>query len=134
MTAVGGPPPGAGFGRRLRKEDQRFVRGQGLAGDDGLYLRVGFGGEGVDGDDAGVRVRAPQHGPVQHAGQADVIDVVALAPDETGVFFAQHAPEANRVAGRAGRSLGRRHAGTSSRSVLGSEWEAAQRMARTMFS
>src|SRR6516162_293469 len=34
MTAVGGPPPGAGFGRRLRKEDQRFVRGQGCFLDD----------------------------------------------------------------------------------------------------
>src|ERR1700739_2857605 len=30
--ADGGPPPG--FGRRLRKEDQRFIRGQGLYVDD----------------------------------------------------------------------------------------------------
>jgi aerobic carbon-monoxide dehydrogenase large subunit len=33
MTAAGGPPP-AGFGRRLRKEDQRFIRGQGCFVDD----------------------------------------------------------------------------------------------------
>ena len=32
MTAIDGPP--AGFGRRLRKEDQRFVRGQGTYVDD----------------------------------------------------------------------------------------------------
>src|ERR1700689_2236106 len=37
MTAVDGPSPTqapAGFGRRLRKEDQRFVRGRGLYVDD----------------------------------------------------------------------------------------------------
>jgi len=34
MTAAAGPPPGAGFGRRLRKEDQRFIRGQGCFLDD----------------------------------------------------------------------------------------------------
>src|SRR3974390_3705488 len=34
MTAAGGPPPGAGFGRRLRKEDQRFIPGRGFFLDD----------------------------------------------------------------------------------------------------
>ncbi len=33
MTAPGAPPP-AGFGRMLRKEDQRFVRGKGIYVDD----------------------------------------------------------------------------------------------------
>src|SRR5580658_5038875 len=33
MTHADGSPP-AGFGRRLRKEDQRFIRGQGLYVDD----------------------------------------------------------------------------------------------------
>src|SRR5579862_2361387 len=32
--ADGSPGPGPGFGRRLRKEDQRFIRGQGLYVDD----------------------------------------------------------------------------------------------------
>ena len=44
--------------------------------------RQRLGGRGVDGEDLRVRVRAAQDRAVQHAGQVDVIDVVALAPDE----------------------------------------------------
>jgi len=42
-------------------------------------------------------VRAPQHSPMEHAGEVDVVDVVALSPDEAGIFFADHAAEADGV-------------------------------------
>src|SRR6185437_4761808 len=41
---------------------------------------------GVDGLDAGVRQRAAQDLHVQHAGQRDVVGVVALAADEPAVL------------------------------------------------
>ena len=63
-----------------------------------LHLRVRLGGGRVDGDDEGVRERAAQDRTVEHAGQVEIVDVVALAPQEPGVFLAQHAAEADRVA------------------------------------
>ncbi len=80
---------------------------------------MGLGGRGVDGHDAGVRVGAAQDGPVEHAGKLDVVEVVALAPQEPGVLLAQHAAEADGVARCAdGRlALGGGHAVTSSSSA-----------------
>jgi hypothetical protein len=95
--------------------------GQGLAGDDGPHLGVRLGGQGVDGQDPGVRVRAAQHRAVQHAGQAHVVDVVALAADEPLVLLAQHPAE---TPGHEVSPAARSEAGCS----------AAQRMDRTMFS
>ena len=70
--------------------------GEGLAGDHGVDLRVRLRGAGVDGGDAGVGQRAAQDRAVQHAGQHDVVDVLAPAPDETGVLLALHRPVAAR--------------------------------------
>jgi hypothetical protein len=56
-------------------------------------LSVGLGGQGVDGQDPGVRVRAAQHRAVQHAGQAHVVHEQALTADEPLVLLAQHPPE-----------------------------------------
>ena len=41
---------------------------------------------GVDGLDNGMGVRAAQESGVRHAGQLDVVNVLALSGDETGVF------------------------------------------------
>jgi hypothetical protein len=85
------------------------------AGDDGVHLRVRLGLGGVDRHDPRVRVRAAQDRAVEHAGQLDVVDVVAVAADEAHVLLAEHAPEPDRVAGCAGgnRSVGHAHALTS---------------------
>ena len=105
------------------------------AGDHRLDLGVGLGGRRVDRHDAGVGVGAAQDGAVEHAGQGDVVEVAALAPQEAGVLLAQHPAESDRVPRRAqgdgrGPRLGRRHAITPA--SVGCS--AAQRMARTMFS
>ncbi len=42
--------------------------------------------------------RTPQNRAVQHSGQLQVIDVMALTAYESGVFLAKHAAEANRAA------------------------------------
>ena len=84
-----------------------------------------------------MRERAAQDGAVEHAGQLDVVDVVALAAEEPDVLLAVHATEADRVAGGAqgdgaipqGRSLDGGHAVTS----LVAGWSAAQCTAATMF-
>src|SRR5690606_4727964 len=105
-------------------------------------------GRGVDRDDPGVGQGAAQDGPVQHPGKLDVVEVVALAPQEPGVLLAERAPEADGVAAlaeaRLARCRGARdggHAVTSSVSaapgastVVPSVWPAAQRTACTMFS
>ncbi len=51
---------------------------------------------GVDRVDLCVRVRAAQDRPVQHPGQADVIQVLAFAADEAGVLLPLQAAESNR--------------------------------------
>jgi hypothetical protein len=79
---------------------------------------------------------------VEHAGQDDVVDVVALAADEAGVLLAEHAAEPDRVGGRAGGlggrlgvRLGRRRwGGFGGGHRLAASCSAAQRVARTMFS
>jgi hypothetical protein len=85
---------GLGVHRQRRHPGEAQARER-LAGDHRLDLGVGLGGRGVDGDDAGVRERAAQHGPVQHAGQVDVVDVAALAAYEAGVLLALHPAEAD---------------------------------------
>ena len=54
-------------------------------------------GRGVDRDDPGVGVGAAQDRAVDHPGQADVVQVGALAADEAGVLLALEAPEADRA-------------------------------------
>src|SRR5690606_569429 len=74
-----------------------------------------LGGRGVDRGDAGVGERAAQDRPVQHAGELDVVEVAAPAPQEPGVLLAQHPAEADGVAGGAagggGAGLGVRPGG-----------------------
>jgi hypothetical protein len=84
------------------------------AGDHGLDLWMSLGRGSVDRDDLGVGVGAAQDRPVQHPGQVDVVDVVALAAHETDVFLAQHPPEPDRVPRGRHRHLGRRHDVTAS--------------------
>src|SRR6185503_5489804 len=46
----------------------------------------------VEGDDAGLRVRAAQHGHVEEAGQAEIVDEAAAARDEADVFLHRQRP------------------------------------------
>jgi hypothetical protein len=101
-------------------------RGQRLPGEDGLDLRVGLGREGIDGQDPRVRVRAAQHRSVEHAGQADVVHVQALAADEPLVLLAEPPAEPGWR-----RPVCVRHPG-SPRPVRSKS--AAQRTDLTMFS
>ena len=85
---------------------------------------------GVDREDLGVGVRAAQHRPMQHAGQADVVQVGALAADEPRVLLALEAAEADRALGAGGLDSG--HAAHASCLIAASR-SAAQRTALTMF-
>jgi hypothetical protein len=103
----------------LRRDDRRDV---------GVRERA----RGVDGDDARVRVRAAQDRAVDHAGQADVVQVGALAADEARVLLALQAAEADRALLRRAREvLDRRHPHASCR--VDASCSAAQRTAATMF-
>ena len=97
-------------------EDRLDVRGEGggpreleseqvLAGDDGEDLGVGEGVGGVDGDQPGVRHGGTQDGAVQHAGQDDVVQVVALAADKARIFLPLDPAEADRAVLVAGRRI-----------------------------
>ncbi len=81
-------------------------RHQVLAGDDGQHLRVGQRLGGVDRDQPGMGHGGAQDGTVQHAGQHDVVDVVALAADEPRVLLALDAAVPDRAVGVAGRRVG----------------------------
>ncbi len=76
---------------------------QGLAGDDRPDLRMRLSRARVDGDDAGVGMRAAQDGAVQHAGQPHVVGVVAAPPDEARVLLAVHGSVAHLPASAAHR-------------------------------
>ena len=115
--------------RRHPRQPERLEHG---AGDDRVHLRVRLGGGGVDRHDPGVRVRAAQDRAVQHAGQVDVVDVAALAADEADVLLAEHAAEADRVAGGAGGNCGIGHDAAPSVSLL--SLSAAHCTAWTMLS
>ena len=118
---------------RQRRHPRQLQRLQQLARDDRFDLGMCFGSAGVDRNDARVRVRAAQNRTVEHARQVDIVDVVALASQETGVFLANHAAEAHGIARRRERRGGDsrcRHAVAPSFAGCA----AAQRMAFTMFS
>ena len=115
--------------RRHPGQPQRL---QVLGGDHRRDLGVGERLRGVDREDPGVGVRAPQHGPVNHPGQPDVIQVGALAADEARVLLALESTEADRPLGtRAGEVLDDRHAHASC--LVAASCSAAQRTAATMF-
>jgi hypothetical protein len=114
---------------RQGRHPRQAVGVQVAAGDDRDHARVGGGRLGVDGGDAGVGERGAQQRHVQHAGQGDVVDVVAAAAQEAVVLLAPH-----RVAEPADGGLGLAHACTSSRSDSAACMvAAAARTARTMF-
>ena len=71
------------------------------------HLRVLERLRDVDRDDLRVRVRAAQHGAVEHPREHDVVEVLALAADEARVLLALHAAVAHR---RGLRGLGGCHA------------------------
>ena len=67
----------------------KLQRLQVVGGQHRVHTRDGQGGFLVDFDDAAVGDGATHDVHVQHAGHLDVIDIIAFALDETGVFFAQ---------------------------------------------
>jgi hypothetical protein len=104
-----------------------------LAGDDRAHLRMGECGRRVDRDDARVRERAAQHGAVEHAGQVDVVDVVALAADEARVLLALEAPEADGTFLNGGHQAVTSSPAPALAAVCAVSCSAAQRIALTMF-
>ena len=80
-----------------RGHPRQALRGQVGAGDDGLDLGVGLGRGHVDAHDGGVRHRRAEDREVQHAGQLDVVDVLAHAADEARVLLAEHPAVADGV-------------------------------------
>ena len=81
----------------VRREHRLRVAGEGrhpgevvlrhqLAGDDRDDALDRLGARGVDRRDARVRQRAPEELEVEHPGERDVVEVVALAADEAGVL------------------------------------------------
>ena len=93
--------------RRHPRQAERVEHG---AGDHGVHLGMSFRPRRVDRDDLGVGVRAAQQRAVQHRGQRDVVDEVAVPTEEAHVLLAEHAAEADRVAGGAGGYGGVGHA------------------------
>jgi hypothetical protein len=73
---------------RERRHPCQVVLGEQLAGDDRDHAGERLRRRGVDRIDPGVRQRAAQDRHVQHAGQLDVLDVVAPALQEPGVLLA----------------------------------------------
>ncbi len=61
-----------------------------LAGDDGFHAGHRQRGRAVDIDDLRVRVGAAHDRHVQHAGEAQVVDVIALALEEARILLALH--------------------------------------------
>ncbi len=93
--------------RRHPREPERL---EVLRGDDGGDVRVSERPRRVDRPDARVRVRAAQHGPVDHSREPDVVEVAPLAADEARVLLALQATEADRpLGGRARQILDGRH-------------------------
>ncbi len=68
----------------------KVARGKRLPGNHGLDAGVRLRGSDVDRPDLGVRERAAQYRPVEHAGQGDIVDKDALAAQETCVLLARH--------------------------------------------
>ena len=101
-----------------RRHPGQALLGQVGAGDDRFDLRMCLGRSHIDADDAGVRIRRAQDRQVQHARQRDVVDVVAAAPDESRVLFAQHPAVAHTAFGRCRRCLPVRADGALDRVVM----------------
>ena len=119
--------------RRHPREPERLEI---LRRDDGGDVGVRERLRRVDRDDARVRVRAAQHGSVDHPRQPDVVEVGALAADEARVLLALQATEADRALGSRARQvlgcvLDRGHGQTPCFAVA--SYSAAQRTALTMF-
>ena len=97
---------------RQRRHPRQAVLRHEVAGDDRDDAVERGGGRRVDAVDARVRDRSAQDRHVQHAGQRDVVEVVALALDETPVLVALHAvADPADLGGRVGRRVvGRGHA------------------------
>jgi hypothetical protein len=75
-------------GRRDRRRDGPRALRQVTRGVDSDDPRHGARGGGVDRAHARVGVRAPHEGRVQHAGEAEILDVAAAAGDEALIFLA----------------------------------------------
>ena len=103
-----------------------------LGGDDRGDVGVRERPRGVDRDDARVRVRAAEHGPVDHPREPDVVEVGPLAADEARVLLPLQPAEADRALGRgAGEVLDGCHAQTPCFAVA--SCSAAHWTAATMF-
>jgi hypothetical protein len=111
--------------RGQRRRPGEVERLEVLAGDDRVHLRVRERLGGVDRHQAGVRHRRAQDRAVQHAGQHDVVEVVALAADEARVLLAGEPAETDRSL------LGGGHDDTSSLAACGA-WRAAHCTERTI--
>ncbi len=70
---------------------------QGGTGDNRFDLGMSLGGGGVDAVDLGVSKRAAQDREVQHARQLHIVDELAGAPNQAGIFLTEHAAEADRL-------------------------------------
>ena len=115
--------------RRHPREPERL---EVLGGDDRGDVGVRERPRGVDRDDPRVRVRAAEHGAVDHPRQADVVEVGALAADEARVLLPLQPAEADRALGRGAREvLDGRHAQTPCFAVA--SCSAAHWTAATMF-
>ena len=77
----------------MRRHDRELARRVAeVAGrEHGAHARACAARVGVDRRDAGVGVRGPHEGGVEHAGERDVPDVAALSPEEPRVLLPQHA-------------------------------------------
>ena len=117
-----------GDGRHPSKPERLEVLGSDDRGDVGRGERL----RGVDRDDPRVRVRAAQHGAVDHSRQPDVIEVGALAADEARVFLALQTTEADRTLGLGTRKVFD-HCHAHASCFAAASYSAAQRTALTMF-
>ena len=115
-----------------RRHPRQPERLEVLGGDDRGDARVRERRGGVDRDDLGVRVGAAQHRAVHHPGQADVVEVGALAADEARVLLALEPAEADRplVVGLGRFSV---TAIAHASCFVAASCSAAQRTAPTMF-
>lgn len=97
--------------RHPRQSERLEVLGRDHGGDVRVRERLG----GVDRDDPSVCVGAAEHRAVDHSRQPDVVEIGALAADESRVLLALQPPEADRALGLpAGKVLSDGHAHTSS--------------------
>src|SRR5699024_10248101 len=111
------------------------------AGDHGSNLGMGLSYRYVDAGDSGVRHRGPEYCHMKHAGQLDVVNVVAHASDQARILFAKHPAMTHRlfiiICEADGRFCGDTHTGlleSSTSAVAGVSCAAAHWMLLTMVS